>query len=169
MKIPGLENPATPEEVQRILHNPAFEKYMIGTIGSWRLYVHPRDQRFLGRCYAWWMGKKHVDLMDPSCLSDDEVKDLWLNVTRRYRAAVHNLWGATHVNYAWLGNETRIHRGHGHLHMIPRYFGEAPHFCGLNFADPRVGEDYRPSEPFTPSDDILSRIRDSLRKELGLA
>ncbi|MDE1919222.1 MAG: hypothetical protein KGH56_00830 [Patescibacteria group bacterium] len=168
MKIPGLENPATPEEVRRILHNPAFDEYVIGTTGRWRVYLNIRDQRFLGRCYAWLVNGKHADLLDLGDLSEEEAQSLF-GIVRRFRTAVENLWGATHVNYGWLGNETRIHRGHGHLHMTPRYFGGAPSFCGLSFPDPCIGKNSASSFPLKPGEEVLLPIRDALRKEMKLA
>lgn len=166
--IPGLEKAAAPETLAKIMYDPAFDEYVVGTFGNWRIYLCA-NQRYIGRSYAWWLGKSHVDLMDPSSLPPHELHDLFYNVGRRFKTAVQELWGATHVNYAWFGNETRIHRGHGHLHMIPRYFGEAPHFCGLSFADPNIGKNCAPSEPRKLSEDVLFQIRGTLRKAMRFA
>ena len=164
----GLEKKATPEMLARIMYNPAFDEYVVGTLGNWRIYLCA-DQRYLGRSYAWWLGKSHVDLMDPSNLPPHELHDLFYNVGRRFKTAVQELWGATHINYAWLGNETPIHRGHGHLHLIPRYFGETPKYLGSDFADPNVGKNYKPSDPRKLSEDVLFQMRDTLRKVMRFA
>ncbi len=68
MAVPGLEKRATPEELRRILRNPAFDHMELCVFGSWRVYLH-EDQRYLGRSYAWWRGTGHIDLMDLSDLT----------------------------------------------------------------------------------------------------
>jgi hypothetical protein len=173
MTIESLVEPASPQERDRLKRDPAFDRYLIGTIGTWSLYLH-RDQRYLGRSYAWWQGGSHIDLMDFSDLTGRESKTLLYEVIPRFRKAVKDLWGATHVNYAWLGNEVHAHRGHGHMHLIPRYFDAVPTlFSGTasarRFPDPNVGRNYAPYDRLVLDDVLLDLIKNDLRSAMAFA
>jgi len=167
MKIAGLEKRVTAAESRRLAHDPRFDDTLIGIYGNWRIYLNA-DQRYLGRSYAWWAGRHHIDLMDISDLLPRDRDELFETIVGSFRSAVANLWGSTHVNYAWLGNETEHHRGHGHLHMIPRYFGKQPQFAGESFPDLAIGKNYAPYEPYRAAEPIRNAIRDVLKNELQL-
>jgi diadenosine tetraphosphate (Ap4A) HIT family hydrolase len=171
MTIESLAEPVSPEERDRLKRDPEFDRYLIGIIGAWSLYLN-RDQRYLGRSYAWWQGGSHMDLMDLSDLTGRESKALLTEIAPRFKGAVKALWGATHVNYAWLGNEVNVHRGHGHMHLIPRYFDTVPtafpdKVYARKFPDPNVGRNYAPYDRLVLDDAQLDLIKDELRGAMG--
>ena len=165
MSITGLENPATPEELERILRSAAFRTLAVVRTPYWRVFLN-RDQRYLGRCYAWYLGG-HADLQNAIDLPSAASKEFWERIAPKFSRGVTRIWGATHVNYAYLGNETHIHRGHAHWHLIPRYFNGTPKFFDTDFGDQRIGRNYTPREPLILPEAKLIEIRDVLRSMYG--
>ena len=122
------------------VHDPAYDTHFLAIYGNWMLFLN-KDQRYLGRSYAWWVGG-HVDRMDISQLPIADMYDLFHGVTRAFSAAVAEAWGATHVNYSWLGNEVDKHGGHGHLHLVPRYFKRSPIIGSETFPDLHIKKNW---------------------------
>ncbi len=161
LELPPLSKGAERELIQ----SPQYVHFLISEYRPWRLYLHA-DQRYLGRCYA-WLGDRHVDLHRYELLSADERENLD-DLVHKHSHAVRKLWKPDLINYAWLGNEVTVHRGHAHMHFIPRYH-DAPEFCGKKFIDYQFGKNYAPYEAFDPGHDVLMAIRDVLRSEIGYA
>ncbi|MEK7510648.1 MAG: hypothetical protein AAB582_00215 [Patescibacteria group bacterium] len=163
--IHDLTRPPTDEELAEILDSSDYRRWKITEYEHWALYLNPSDQTLLGRSYA-WLSKRHVDRMSMSELMSDELGELVYAVLRDYEQAVKRCWpGVTTVNAEWLGNTTTHHRGHGHLHLIPRYRGKVD-FAGVKFIDPDH-EKRRTSARIEVSDDVLEQIRFSLKSALG--
>jgi diadenosine tetraphosphate (Ap4A) HIT family hydrolase len=64
-------------------------------------------------------------------------------------------------NVSILGNS----EPHLHAHLIPRY-EEPVRVFGMTFTDPRPHHHYKPYEKTTVPDEILERIRDTLRENV---
>jgi len=65
----------------------------------------------------------------------------------------------------WLGNNFHEHKGHGHLHLVPRY-QNSREFSGMTFTDENWGRNCFPHTDLFPPKEILVGIRDALREEL---
>lgn len=142
--------------------NPRYEKWRIREYPHWVLYLHT-NQYYLGRAYAWL--KRPGEMQDFADLTFDELFELRTSVLLEYKAALVRLWQPGLMNYAWLGNHMHIHKGHGHMHIIPRY--EVPrNFAGHEFHDARWGENYAPSPKLELPGETLLLIRDALRRHL---
>ena len=158
--------PIDADAYEELVNSTRFAENVLAEYVSWRLYLHT-DQCYLGRAYLWYSGslKKHKDNHDFSDLNFVERTEMQ-SVLERYRRALNALWQPDLVNYCWLGNEVSLHRGHGHLHIVPRY--AAPRaFGGVEFLDKNWGKNYTPHpKPEYPRELILS-IRNALKKKLG--
>jgi diadenosine tetraphosphate (Ap4A) HIT family hydrolase len=86
-------------------------------------------------------------------------------VLPEYEAAMQELWQPDHMNYTWLGNLFHLHKGHGHMHLIPRY-KDPRTFAGMDFADTRWGNNYVPYPQEAAPMDVRLAIRDALRDVL---
>jgi diadenosine tetraphosphate (Ap4A) HIT family hydrolase len=117
-----IGRPATAEEIVRILRDTAYDHLVITQNRHWTLYLNGRDQSFPGRAYA-WMNQRHVDRTSLTHLGSEERYDL-LEMYAKYEYAIAQLYAVATVNFEWLGNETDQHRGHGHAHFIPRFYGQ---------------------------------------------
>ncbi|MDP3646126.1 MAG: hypothetical protein Q8R25_03490, partial [bacterium] len=117
------------------------------------------SQRYLGRSYVWL--KRPGEMQRLSELADNEKLELFV-IMREYEMALERLWQPNHMNYAWLGNDTDIHDGHGHMHMIPRY-RKLRVFAHLVYIDENWKKNYVPYEPHKPTEEVLFKIRDALR------
>lgn len=133
-----MSRPATPEEEQDILHSPEYTPWILGEYYYWTLYLNARDQGIIGRSYI-WLHTRHIDRMSMTQLTRVEQMEFF-QVLEKYEWAVRQLFGDTllTVNVEWLGNETHLHRGHGHAHLTPR-FREKVEFDGLFFIDQNPG------------------------------
>jgi diadenosine tetraphosphate (Ap4A) HIT family hydrolase len=120
------------------------------------------DQRYLGRAYAWLT--RAGDMQRYSGLSIEELLELHL-IVREYESVLRRLWLPDHMNYAWLGNEFKSHKGHGHMHFIPRYMAPRT-FKGVEFVDENWERNYAPYNTFQVPDEVLVAIRDELRGAL---
>mgnify|MGYP001609300747 CR=1 FL=1 len=101
-----------------------------------------------------------------SDLTREELYELMIFVLPPYEKAIDHLWRPDHMNYAWLGNESHVHQGHGHMHLIPRYKHPVL-FAGLEFHDDQWGKNYAPYPKLGLPQSTLFMIRDALRKELA--
>lgn len=144
-----------------------FEKNLIAEYRFFFLFANP-DQRLIGRCYAWQ--KRSGDMQDFGDLSKFEWDDIQI-IIYLWSRAMRKLFQMTHPNYEWLGNEFVDHKGHGHLHMTPRYAAPVT-FAGETFVDhfslTKGGRPHReppPGEPafekrFLPSDTMQQLIKE---------
>jgi len=121
------------------------------------------DQHYLGRSLAWL--SRSGEMQRFSQLTEEEIKELQ-GITSAYEKAVEALWQADHMNYLWLGNNFHEHKGHGHMHLIPRY--EKPReFQGITFLDTEWGRNCFPHQDFIPPEEVLTAIGEALRAELS--
>lgn len=150
---------AEPGEIERLERNPGYAWLRLHSDGAWGLFLH-LDQRYLGRAYVWH--NRHTDMARFMGLSLCEMLKLQ-EVASLYERTLERLWQPDHINYAWLGNEFASHRGHGHLHIIPRYVSERV-FDGRTYLDENWGRNYAPYQPRRALAYELCGIRDALRK-----
>lgn len=155
--------PVSPEEAERLCLSEEYTPLRVTTVWyPWALYLH-QDQRYLGRCYA-WLESRHVDLHSFGSLNAQE-RGVFFELLRAYEKAVTALWDPALINCAWLGNEIESHRGHGHMHFIPRY-AVAPSWNGRTFEDRQFGRNYAPYKKRRLSAPELSRLRQTLEDEI---
>ncbi len=138
-----------------------FRPYAIVSYRLWTLLVY-KDQHYLGRSYLWL--NRPGEMQDISDLTEEETLHLSMLI-KKYKEAACELWQPDLFNYAWLGNETHIHQGHGHMHIIPRYKKERQ-FAGERFVDERWGQNYVPYSKFPVLWVQMEAIRDALQKRL---
>jgi diadenosine tetraphosphate (Ap4A) HIT family hydrolase len=157
-------SPITIDEYERLAYgDPAYGHLKIKDFRSWRLYLN-EDQTYLGRCYLWLHGQ-HTDLQQRPELPAYHQRELKLFSGMVFRA-LSRLWSPDMVNEFYAGNEYEKHRGHAHLHLIPRYYLPAE-FAGQLFPDERFGKNYAPYEKKRFSASLLKDIRDALADELS--
>lgn len=150
------------EEEQLLLYNPKFEPFLLAQYRNWDLYLS-QDQNCIGRAYV-WHSSRHVDMHPLEDLSEDEIAVL-MRVIRDYKRLIGDLFCPDMWNQAWLGNELHIHRGHGHLHLIPRYKNRRE-WNGISFLDHRWGKpqtsDFRRKLDEQVEHTLVTLIRDGL-------
>ncbi|KND51276.1 MAG: hypothetical protein ABA06_03130 [Parcubacteria bacterium C7867-001] len=117
--MPFQLEPLTPEREKELIESPAFKHLLVKEYSHWSLYLSD-NQSHLGRAYA-WLTTRHVDVHPLYDLLPRENSELqW--IMKEHRRATATIIGYPDlVNYEWLGNEFDKHRGHGHMHFIPRY------------------------------------------------
>lgn len=152
--------PATEEELLKLINDPAYEDLVIWKGNLWTLYLNA-EQRYLGRSYVWFTGE-HLDFHQLHELMPHEWQELQL-IMRAYRATVGHLWNADMVNCSWLGNEFVSHRGHGHMHLVPRY-RKPPSHDGIEYPDERFGSDYKPYQKLKLEKEALEPIVIALQR-----
>jgi len=140
----------------------SYTSFILKEYRYWTLLLND-DQRYLGRAYAWLVREGEMQRM--SQLSIEELKELQL-VMKEYESVLDTLWKLDHMNYAWLGNHFIGHKGHGHMHIIPRY-KEKRIFEDVDFVDGRWGKNYSPHEEFKLPQEALFRVRDILKERLS--
>ena len=148
-------------EIKRLEHNEEYAPFLVLRNGTWCVYLHT-DQRYLGRAYAW--RTLHTDMSRLSRMSPD-VWQYLQELLQTYEAALERLWQPDHINYAWLGNDFVNHRGHGHLHIIPRY-ASARRFALRNYVDENWGGNYAPYHSYRPSEMERHAICNALRADI---
>ncbi len=139
-----------------------YKEWIIKEYKYWTLLLHSEEQRYLGRAYVWLLRAGGMQKL--SEINDEEYSELRL-VIQEYEKAIGELWKPDFMNYAWLANLFQYHGGHGHLHLIPRYEKERE-FAGQTFIDTRWGKNYAPADKFEVSQEILKKIRDSIKDNL---
>ena len=127
----------------------------------WTLYLH-QNQYYLDRAYVWLVRPGQMQRL--SQLSLVELASL-RTFQQLYEEALSQLWHPDHMNYAWLGNEFPSHKGHGHMHLVPRY-GRPVVFGEHTFIDERWGRNYAPCPTQIYPDRLLLAIQDALRRQL---
>ncbi len=154
--------PISNDEYHRLCDKDTrFEAFEIWDGNIWRLYLN-EDQRYLGRSYV-WLSSRHVDFHQLAHITPGEWEELQM-IMRTFRSAVLSLWDADLINCAWLGNEYAKHRGHGHMHLVPRYH-RVPTFEGREYPDERFGSDYKPYKRLKLPEQELLSIVDAVRRE----
>lgn len=137
-----------------------YEQFNVKKYAHWTLRVE-EGQRYLGQVVVWL--ERDGDMQRLSSLHEVERNELWDVVFPEYEAAVATLWQPDHMNYAWLGNAFKLHNGHGHMHIIPRYKNPRS-FEGVVFEDGRWGENYVPYSNESRPLEVALSVRDALRR-----
>jgi len=158
-----MTQPPTGAEIEGILKNPGESRWVIKEFEYWRLYLNARDQILPGRSYA-WLKKRHIDRMSISELYPKELEELVFQIVPAFEEAITSLWPVATVNFEWLGNSTRHHRGHGHAHLIPR-FSRPFEFRGESFEDTKPQE-RRTQERRQLPDGVLEAIRFEIKNNM---
>ncbi len=156
----------TPEREALLIQDPKHEHLRLGRFNCWDLYLHGGNQSQFGRAYA-WITTRHVDMHEFENVGLHEIRDLqW--VVASYRAALADIakQPLQIVNCEWLGNEVEVHRGHGHMHLIPR-FSMPNLWQGIEYLDLNIGKraDYTKREM---SERHQKALVQAFRQRLGL-
>lgn len=144
-------------------NNSFYEQFAIKRYQHWTLQVEEK-QRYLGQAVVWL--EREGDMQRLSSLTKPERDELWESVLPDYEVALYRLWQPDHLNYAWLGNSFHLHKGHGHLHLIPRYKTSRT-FEGREFTDDRWGRNYVPYTQDAAPAAVALAVRDALISQLG--
>ena len=138
-------------------HMEDFSKYKIKEYFHWSVFIHS-NQGYLGRCIVWCKRENALDLTDAT---PEEQKELFL-ILHELRVAIQKVFEPDWLNYAFLGNETR----HLHGHVIPLY-AKPKTFEGVVFEDRLYGHNYKTDHSFSLPNEVLEKIRLSLKEALG--
>ncbi len=150
--------------MQRVITPPQFQPFILKEYTHWTLLLNEK-QRYLGRAVVWLA--RPGDMQRFSALTKDELFELQL-ITQAYERALDAMgWKPDHMNYAMLGNLIDEHKGHGHMHLIPRYeSAHRPVFMGVTFEDDRWAKNCTPETPMNVAPDILLGLVAALKEEL---
>ncbi len=115
-----------------------FEHLVIEDFRYWRLYLHPRQYPYIGRCYAASLREDAKSVVDMNGAERDELYEVVLPVWGR---AVKKQFGhnTENMDLSFFGNEWH----HLHVHFIPRFTGVVL-YGGCEFRDPNIGANYSP-------------------------
>lgn len=128
----------------------------------WTLLLHER-QRYLGRAVVWLA--RAGDMQRFSGLLPEELLKL-RDITQEYEAVLDKLgFKPDHMGYSMLGNEMHLHKGHGHMHVVPRYKGPRE-FKGVTFVDDRWGSNHSPEMHFDLEPGIRVALIETLKAEI---
>lgn len=154
--------PISSKEEAELRSSKGFKAYLLKRFEYWSLYLN-RNQYHLGRAYV-WLSSRHVDLQPFSDLKPEELRELQMIQIMHQHALKLSFAAPDLVNCEWEGNEIEKHRGHGHMHLIPRY-QEAPSFMGREYPDKNFGRrsDY---DSLIPTADELKGIMEVIRAHL---
>jgi len=139
-----------------------YAQFDIKRYAHWTLRVN-ENQAYLGRAIIWL--KREGDMQRLSSLTEEERKELWDKVLPEYEAALQELFKPDHMNYTWLGNLFHEHKGHGHMHLIPRYVSPRE-FEGMVFTDENWGHHYKIGEKKDVPLEVVFAMRDAFRKHI---
>lgn len=139
-----------------------YEQFVVKKYEHWTLLVN-QYQTYLGKAVVWLTREGEMQRL--SSLTDEERKELWEKVLPEYEAAIEKLFKPDHMNYAWLGNWFHIHKGHGHMHLIPRY-ASVREFAGRTFIDEKWGNHYITSNDQSLTIELARAVRDALREHI---
>jgi pimeloyl-ACP methyl ester carboxylesterase/diadenosine tetraphosphate (Ap4A) HIT family hydrolase len=159
--VPGCEMCALLAPGARFLGGPLeSDDLIVHESESFVVYVHPGDQRYLGRCVV--VLKRHAPSL--AALSPAEWDDLQA-VIEVMEDAARGAFGAVHFSWTCLMNNSFREdppRPHVHLHFRPRY-ATAVEFQGSWYEDARFGEHYD-REKVPPTTATTRAVGAALRK-----
>lgn len=139
-----------------------YAQFAVKRYKHWILQVEEK-QRYLGQAVVWL--RREGDMQRLSSLSRTERNELWDKVLPEYEKALVSLWKPNHLNYAWLGNYFHLHKGHGHLHIMPRY-KSSRRFAGTVFKDDRWGKNYVPYADNEKTIKVAHAVRAALANKI---
>ena len=153
----------TEDELDDILNSPLYAPWTLKEYEFWSLRLNKEKQELPGRSVAWL--KRHCDRMTLSDLTEAELHELTYTIIPEFTQAMRAWTPLLVVNVEWLGNEVHRHRGHGHMHLTPR-FSEAFTVSGREFID--LSPNTRKSNPkLTLPEDELRVVFEKMRILLG--
>ncbi len=157
--MPLILPPLTQEKEKRLVSgDPLYEHLLVRRFRYWSLYLN-QDQRYLYRSYL-WRSDGHIDLQARHTLKGWQKKELE-QLVALFHKALQFRSKPDLINEGWYGNEVQVHRGHAHLHLIPRYH-DPPELLGRAFPDPNFGKHYNPHEKLILDRQESDTIRDKL-------
>lgn len=159
--------------------DPKYLPYIIKEYTHWTLFLHKKQNPYVGRCYAWWKkddSQGQGENMRPSDLSRQAVFELnqtvFDEVVDACRALGHQVdpYGENFLlNMAYLANLAE-HKHYMHWHFVPRFkeplaVGKiglltADHEWGQHYAKPALGE-------YELDEEKLRFIRLTMAKAIG--
>ena len=115
-----------------------FEHLVIKDFEYWRLYLHPRQYPYIGRCYAASLREDAKSVVDMNSAERDELFEVILPAWGR---AIEKLFrhDSRNADIACFANDWK----HLHWHFIPR-FTDVVSYGGYKFRDPNIGANYSP-------------------------
>lgn len=139
-----------------------YEQFVIKKYKYWTLLVN-EYQTYLGKAVAWL--EREGDMQRLSSITKEEREEFWNVVLPEYENALEKSFKPDHMNYAWLGNWFHMHKGHGHMHLIPRY-ASPREFAGRTFVDEKWGSHYIPTNDQSLSIELAHAVRDAFREHI---
>lgn len=136
-----------------------YEKFRIKNFDFWDLYLHQNQFPYIGRCYASLL-RDDADLVTD--MEGEESSELFSIIIPAWHKSVSGLFGQSRPNVAILGNDWN----HLHVHLIPRFEGRKT-FYEIDFIDPNPQGNYAPYPKKEIPLDVLLKIRDDIRNNLG--
>ena len=128
----------------------------------WKVILMP-DQKYLGRCVV-VLKRKCGDLAE---LKQNEILDFF-KVVRKTESLLKKTFNATMFNWACLMNnayQETVPNPQVHWHFRPRY-NHPVEFGNQTFNDSRFGHYYLEEPEEIPSQEVLDKIAEELRKNL---
>lgn len=114
----------------------------------WWIYLN-REQRDIGKAYAWLMSRHEVNHAFYDLTYDEwyELKDLM----RLYERTIRVLWPLGSMSYLWDGFGDQQYEGHACVHLIPCY----------------IENGYTPIIPMDQPDEVVRWIHARIGKEIS--
>ena len=125
--------------------------YVITEYKFWKLVLNEKQLPYLGRCYAWW---KDREPGEGENMSFDELPNKALIELKQIAHELKSVYfalGYTVDPYGdyfrlngplFLANEAEHHRGHMHMHFVPRTGISFTTRFGITVVDPNWGKNY---------------------------
>ncbi len=138
-----------------------FEHLVIEDFEFWRLYLHPRQYPYIGRCYAASLREDAKSVVDMNGAERGELYEVVLPVWGR---AVEKMFGhnSQNADVACFANEWP----HLHWHLIPR-FDEVVSYGGCQFRDENFGANYSPYPKKELPLELILRLVADMRDAIG--
>lgn len=152
----------TEEEEHDLNSGKGYQHLILREYPSWILFLSENQADF-GRAYVW--SRRHVDMHQFDDVSVRDIEQLQC-ILGDYREALGSVLGREPdtINCEWLGNEVALHRGHGHMHFIPRY-ADPVSFDEYLTRDTRFGKRSLYANKELP-EEFIRRFRNALREAL---
>ncbi len=110
--------------------------YAIKNYRYWRMYMHPNQYPYLGRCYA---SSHRIEAQSVTDMTLEEMIEFYQVILPQWRSVITSSWGEFLPNVAFFSNTWP----HLHVHMIPRFEINPVHY-GVHFEDRNRGRNYAP-------------------------
>lgn len=135
-----------------------YEQLLIEEFDDWKLYLHPNQYPYIGRCYAW---SKHDDAKTVDDMLPKATFELFHIILPDWRLAMQELYQPIRSNVSIMCNETL----HLHAHLIPRY--DTPRIVhDITFFDHNPDGNYAPYAKPKLSEEFLQQVKADIAAHL---